>query len=485
MTAFSNTAIYYRLVALWVLCEAMLGGIIHGFRIPVSGLVVGSCAVICIALIAWFQPSKGSIVKATLIVAIFKMMLSPQAPLPAYFAVFFQGLLGELFFWRRKFFTTACILFGTLALLESGLQRIAVLTLVYGNDLWKAINEFLNGLTGQATTTNYSFILGAAYVLLHVVAGFLVGLWVGRLPHRLYDWERKYPVQSQIVVQLKIEPRKRKRLKKGLLIIWIILLLLYIQSEFMIGPPLLPSSISLRIFIRSVIIVLSWYFLVGPLLKQLLIKWLQKKQQGLKDETRQIFDLIPVTKEIIQISWEYSGQKKGFQRIGLFGKAVLANLLTFSNKITILTGPVGTGKTTSLLNWSGNKNDVFGILSPVIEGKRYFLNIQTREKWPMEVEEKETAVLQVGRYVFSKKNFDAAIDVLNSVKNESGWLVIDELGPLELRGEGFYAIMNEILSERRNKLLLVVRENLVDEMVKKLNLQDPVIISDISQIKEI
>ena len=97
-----NKQIYYRLIALWVLCEAMLGGIIHGLKIPVSGLFVGSSAVICICLIAWYVPQKGAIIKATIIVAIFKMMLSPQAPPPAYIAVFFQGLLGELLFFRNR-----------------------------------------------------------------------------------------------------------------------------------------------------------------------------------------------------------------------------------------------------------------------------------------------------------------------------------------------------------------------------------------------
>ncbi|HEY6503012.1 MAG TPA: hypothetical protein VIZ28_03470, partial [Chitinophagaceae bacterium] len=94
----ANPVIYYRLIALWVLNEAMLGGIIHGLKIPVSGLIVGGAAVICICLIAWYVPKKGAIIKATIIVAIFKMMLSPQAPPPAYMAVFFQGLMGELLF---------------------------------------------------------------------------------------------------------------------------------------------------------------------------------------------------------------------------------------------------------------------------------------------------------------------------------------------------------------------------------------------------
>jgi hypothetical protein len=84
-------AIYYRLIALWVLCEALLGSIIFTFRIPVSGLVIGSCAVSCISSIAWYHPVKGAILKATIIVAIFKMMLTPQALPTAYFAVFFKG----------------------------------------------------------------------------------------------------------------------------------------------------------------------------------------------------------------------------------------------------------------------------------------------------------------------------------------------------------------------------------------------------------
>ena len=48
--------IYYRLIALWVLCEAMPGGINHGFKISVPGLTAGSCAVICICLIVYYVP---------------------------------------------------------------------------------------------------------------------------------------------------------------------------------------------------------------------------------------------------------------------------------------------------------------------------------------------------------------------------------------------------------------------------------------------
>jgi hypothetical protein len=72
-----SEVIYYRLIALWVLCEALLGSIIFTFRIPVSGLVIVVVAISCISLIAWYYPVKGAIIKATIIVAIFKMMLTP------------------------------------------------------------------------------------------------------------------------------------------------------------------------------------------------------------------------------------------------------------------------------------------------------------------------------------------------------------------------------------------------------------------------
>src|SRR5688572_15893302 len=244
----TNPVIYYRLIALWVLCEALLGGIIHAMRIPVSGLFVGSCAVICICLIAYYVPARGAILKATVIVAIFKMMLSPQAPPLAYLAVFFQGAVGELLFFNRRFYKLSCVLLGIIALLESGLQRIIVLTIVYGNDLWIAINEFINGITQQRQLTNYSFLIAAGYVLLHVVAGLLVGWWAAILPQQIKRTRNSHPEYriGDTTATEEILPRTRRRtlFKKGLFVIWIALILLYIQSYYRIGPPLLPSLVS-------------------------------------------------------------------------------------------------------------------------------------------------------------------------------------------------------------------------------------------------
>ncbi len=495
-----NKQIYYRLIALWVLCEAMLGGIIHGFKIPVSGLVVGSCAIICICLIAWYAPVKGAIIKATIIVAIFKMMLSPQAPPPAYIAVFFQGLLGELLFWKRRLFTLSCIILAVLGLLESGLQRILMLTIVYGNDLWKVINNFINGLTKQKVSTNYSLLIGGGYVLLHLITGLLVGWWASLLPNRIEKWSKegqyKIDIENAAEIVLPSASKKKKRFKKGLFVIWLLLIALYVQSYFKIGTPLLPSHISLKILLRSLIIVLAWIFIVGPLLKQLLHWWLKKKQTKSQQDVQEVLKLLPATQQLIVQSWKKSAGNKGWKRISSCSKMILVNALSPNEleiatekekqqKIYILTAPVQTGKTTALINWSATRNDVYGILTPVVNGKRFFMNAHTREQFPMEAAESETDILTVGRFIFSKPGFDKAIQIILDAINKKGWLVIDEIGPMELRGEGFRDILKEVLAIRKGKIVLVVRDGLMDKVKEQFITQQAEIITDISLIKKL
>jgi nucleoside-triphosphatase THEP1 len=499
--AFSYTSqtsgIYYRLIALWVLNEAMLGGIIHGLRIPVSGLIVGSCAVVCICLIAYYVPAKGSIIKATVIVAIFKMMLSPQAPPPAYIAVFFQGIMGEVLFWNRKFFRVSCLLLGILALVESGLQRILALTILYGNDLWKVINDFINGLTKQKVSTNYSLLIGSGYVLLHLITGLLVGWGASILPGRITKWskekENKIIIRNETTETFPAISKRKRFFKKGLLIVWIILVLLYVQSYFKIGTSLLPAHISLKILIRSILVVLTWYFIAGPLLKQLLHYWLQKKKTRSQQDIQQVLQLLPATRQLIAQSWMHTAGKKGWKRLTAFSKIILVNALTRDpapqsaegSKVFILSNPVQTGKTTSLIKWAEKRNDVFGILTPVTNNKRMFMDIHPRHLFAMEATGDETERVTVGRFEFSKTNFERAIKIIRDAMNKTGWLVIDEIGPLELRREGFYHVLKEGLQNKNEQqtILLVVREGMADAVKELFQIKDAVVINDISELE--
>jgi ABC-type thiamin/hydroxymethylpyrimidine transport system permease subunit len=316
--------LYYRLIALWVVCEALLGGIIHGFKLPVSGLIVGSSAVICICLIAFYVPVKGAILKATIIVAVFKMMLSPQSPLPAYFAVFFQGLVAELVFYRRLHYKTSCLLFAIIALLESSTQRILVMTIVYGENSWKAFNAFVADFTKQSA--NYAGWLIGLYIACHLFVGVAIGWFAGVLPARLDQWNREefFINQGRAIIQSK---KRQSKFKWVLLVIWVGLMLLFLQSYFSVGKPLLPSNISLKILLRSVVVVLTWYFVLSPLLIRLLKSWLEKKKESSHQTIEEIISLLPSVKFIVVRGWQLSSSQKGVKRLSRFSKIVLVNTI--------------------------------------------------------------------------------------------------------------------------------------------------------------
>ncbi len=135
--------------------------------------------------------------------------------------------------------------------------------------------------------------------------------------------------------------------------------------------------------------------------------------------------------------------------------------------IFMLTAATGSGKTTSLIKWSEERNDVYGILTPVVDGKRMFMNAATKEQFPMEAggSPASTGILQVGKFIFSKDAFEKAISIIRDAIDKKGWLIIDEIGPLELKGEGFHAVLKEVLAKRKEKMILVVREGLTDQVV--------------------
>jgi hypothetical protein len=329
-----NKQVYYRLTALWALSEGVLGGIIHGFNLPISGLIVGSAAVIIICMIGFYAPEKSAIIKATILVCIFKLMLSPQSPFPAYIAVLFQGLSGSLFFWNKKFFKISCLLFAVIALIESAIQKVLVTTILFGMNFWKAVNDFINGLTHQKTITNYSLYFVSTYILLHLIVGIVIGRFAGNLPQRLKGLNKfSLSVNEAGTLPIQKSPSRRsKKIKTGLLIVWIILLLLFLQSQFHIGPPLLSSDLSLQIFIRSILIILAWYFVVSPVIMLFMKRWLEKQKEKSQGDIRAILELLPSTKMLLEKCWQLSSGSKGLKRLNEFCKMVLVNSLQGANE---------------------------------------------------------------------------------------------------------------------------------------------------------
>lgn len=324
--------IFYRLVSLWVVCEAFGGGLMHGFKIPFSGMIISSLAVTCIILIAYHVPSRSAIIKATVIVAIFKLMLSPHSPPTAYLAVFFQGITGQILFARKGLFRFSAILLAVLGLVESAIQRILVLVIVYGKQLWEALDVFIRKLTGEPGTNSYSLMIAGLYITIHAIAGIFVGIYAYRIAERSVMWKNMHPEliltdKTEIVNSYKKSTRKKRRIKRIIVIFWIILLFAFVHDHFYPGQSIIPSHDAVTIIVRSVLIIMSWLLIVSPLLMMLIRKMLLKRQSKYSEEIAAVTELIPQTRLIFSRCWEVSSVKSGLYRLKYFLKLLLINMI--------------------------------------------------------------------------------------------------------------------------------------------------------------
>ena len=322
--------IFYKITALWVICEAFAGGILHSVKIPFTGMFISSLSIICIVLIAWYT-SATYILKATLLVIIFKFSLSPHTPPTAYLAVSFQGILGYLLFLNKKFFIAAAILLGCLALVESALQRILVLIILYGTDFWKAIDSYIFKLTGAKEVNQISYWIGIVYIIIHFIFGIIVGSFAANLARNSQQWAAENPhliFDKELELNEDKSPSKKTRKKKYFFyFLFSLLLFFYLQALFYPAESLLPASKVLLILIRSLIILLAWLLIFGPLFKYLLKKYVHKKKQEQKAEFTIIMELIPNLKNIFIQSWRLSGRYSYFKRVSFFFNILILNTL--------------------------------------------------------------------------------------------------------------------------------------------------------------
>lgn len=141
----------------------------------------------------------------------------------------------------------------------------------------------------------------------------------------------------------------------------------------------------------------------------------------------------------------------------------------------LVTGPVHSGKTTSVMSYFRTEKNISGLYAPVIDGKRFIYSIHNKTLIPLEAESgsKEENIIRTKNYIFSERSFDLArMNLLYALATETEWLVIDEVGILELRDSGYEPALAKIIKELQpnRKLVVVVREALLEEIKNKYSL---------------
>jgi len=156
-----------------------------------------------------------------------------------------------------------------------------------------------------------------------------------------------------------------------------------------------------------------------------------------------------------------------------------------TQKVFIITGSVAGGKTTyikKMINIFREKNiKIGGILSERIltdsQTTGYdLINIETGEKEVFLRQDGECGSQKIGRFTICPEGISMGESVLNSlILQKNTIVIIDEVGLLELRGNGWSACINELLEKSGNHILITVRDDYVEKVKEKWNLEDAVI----------
>lgn len=318
-----------KITALWAFSESAFGGILHALVIPFRGLFISAAAVLFITLIALFSKSNKDILKSTLIVILIKALVSPHTPLTAFFAVSIQGLLGYILFLPKKFFRISTFILGILILSFSGVQKIVILTVLFGNTLWKSINiftkqvlnEYLN--IGINESVNYGHLLILAYVSIHIAAGIFIGFYAGLLPKKINKYVRQLPAAIFEVSENELPNREKKKKRR-----WILrptgIFVLSISVGVIIFSYLSPSINGsagfdvIIMLIRSILLTIIWFGLLAPIVKNAFQKFLSRRKSNYTKEINEIMNMFPQFRKVVAYCWKDSKKKTGFKRIHYF-----------------------------------------------------------------------------------------------------------------------------------------------------------------------
>ncbi len=155
-------------------------------------------------------------------------------------------------------------------------------------------------------------------------------------------------------------------------------------------------------------------------------------------------------------------------------------------KIFLLTGKVDSGKTTFVKNLIEKLKEkevkVGGIYS-----QKIFENNERTGYDLVEIETQKTEHFlrknpdgnpgDIGVFKLFPKAVPFGMEILNTKKTKGKQLIIiDEIGPFELSGKGWAKSLEDLLRFRENHVLIVVRESLVEQVIEKWNLENPLII---------
>jgi hypothetical protein len=337
----SYSSTFQKIVALWAFTEAFLGGILHIAKIPFTGLIIGNFALLYISLLVFFVNKRGQIIKASVVVILIKMIISPYTPVLAYFAVFYQAIFGELFYFSGKYKPYACLILGILFAILSSLQKIISLTILYGMTLWESIDSLINYILIELSFQHlagikYSFYIVGIYFLIHLVAGIVSSILIIRFIRNLslnlknQDYYIDINFDGKNNVSDIFKKKKRKIINITQVIFYIFLILILILSYISPDKFNLPHNAVLLMILRGILVFIIWFKIISPVLLKALKKLYKKENSKYTRDLEFALGIQPLLKYIVLEAWHKSSKQKGIKKLRFLMKIIIFNLLSYT-----------------------------------------------------------------------------------------------------------------------------------------------------------
>jgi nucleoside-triphosphatase THEP1 len=527
---------------IWAASEIVLGSFLHNLRVPFSGNILTAIGLISLIAISFIWTEKGLFWRAGLICALMKT-LSPSAIIfGPMIAIFSESILLELSV-RLLGRTIAGYMMGAmLAMTWNLFQKIGNYIIFYGANIIEVYNNLIKLAQKQLDIQTDILwlpilILLIVYALFGLFAG-IIGMIVGRKMVRQPVSDFKgFPVRP--IQEISTKSENRFNYSKAWLLIDVALIICsffllnyasWIVWSLLITGIIIIWSLRYKRALRQLSKPKFWIFFV---LITVITAFAFTKaqagenswQQGLLSGFQMNFRAAVVIVGFSVLGTELYNpivrnffRKTSFKNLPLALElsvnslpSFIANIPDFkilirnpvsifyqvisqadkrlseikketasTQKIFIITGSVGEGKTTftkKLIDvFRENTIHVGGILSERVMTDSHttgydLVNIETGKREAFLRQNEECGSEKIGRFTICPKGLAMGNSVLRSlVSQENGIAIIDEVGLLELGDRGWADCINDLLAKSKKSVLFTVRDKYVMEVKNKWNL---------------
>lgn len=154
-------------------------------------------------------------------------------------------------------------------------------------------------------------------------------------------------------------------------------------------------------------------------------------------------------------------------------------------QVLILCDQIQTGKTSVINDSLPFLKPCMGFICPDIDGSRKLVDLNTMKIHEFQIKQPiYSGDIQIGKFTFLGSTFKLAQKLLSSIPSDyTGYVVIDEIGKLELKESGLEPALSKFLINSIDKpytIVLVVRDYLLEDVIEKYHLNNAKILNPLN-----